>query len=45
MTNVERRGLARNYLRAPRCGFFTRDWRSLAFLRLGLRMMNVPLPT
>jgi hypothetical protein len=33
------------YLRAPRWGFLTRDCRSLAFLRFGLVMRNVPLPT
>lgn len=32
------------YLRAPRCGFFTRDWRSLGRLRFGLLIMKVPLP-
>jgi hypothetical protein len=35
---------AATYLRAPRCGFFSRDCRSLGRLRLGLLMMNVPLP-
>src|ERR1700690_1289629 len=34
-----------SYLRAPRWGFLTRDCRSLAFLRFGLLMRNVPLPT
>jgi hypothetical protein len=34
-----------DYLRAPRWGFFTRDWRSFMRLRLGLLMRNVPLPT
>jgi putative transposase len=30
--------------RAPFCGLFRRVWRILAFLRLGLVMLNVPLP-
>ena len=33
------------YLRAPRWGLLTRDECSLVFLRFGLLMMNVPLPT
>ena len=33
-----------NYLRAPRCGFFRLVWRRLALVRLGLLIMNVPLP-
>jgi len=32
------------YFRAPRRGFFNRDWRSLPDLRFGLLMMKVPLP-
>jgi hypothetical protein len=32
------------YFRAPRCGFFNLDCRSLPDFRLGLLMMNVPLP-
>jgi hypothetical protein len=32
------------YFRAPRRGFFTLDCRSLPDLRLGLLMINVPLP-
>src|SRR5580698_7688173 len=32
------------YLRAPRCGFFNLDCRSLPDFRLGLLMMKVPLP-
>jgi hypothetical protein len=35
---------ARYYFRAPRCGFFNLDCRSLGFFRLGLLMMKVPLP-
>jgi len=31
-------------LRAPRCGFFNRDWRSFPDFRLGLLITNVPLP-
>jgi hypothetical protein len=34
----------RYYFRAPRWGFFNLDCRSLGRLRLGLLMMNVPLP-
>jgi len=34
----------RYYLRAPRCGFFNLDCRSLPDFRLGLLMMKVPLP-
>ena len=40
----KRRPSTRYYLRAPRCGFFTRDCRSLPDFRLGLLIMNVPLP-
>jgi hypothetical protein len=36
--------IRRLYFRAPRRGFFRRDCRSLADFRLGLLMMNVPLP-
>jgi hypothetical protein len=32
-------------LRDPRLGFFSWDWRVFIFLRFGLLMMNVPLPT
>src|SRR6202167_309503 len=32
------------YFRAPRCGFFNLDCRSLGRFRLGLLMMKVPLP-
>jgi hypothetical protein len=32
------------YFRAPRCGFFSLDCRSLRALRLGLLMAKVPLP-
>ena len=32
------------YLRAPRCGFLSFDWRIFRALRLGLLMMKVPLP-
>jgi hypothetical protein len=32
------------YLRAPRCGLFTRDCCSFLRLRFGLLIMNVPLP-
>lgn len=35
----------RTYLRMPRRRFFTRLCLSLRSLRLGLLMMNVPLPT
>jgi hypothetical protein len=44
---VERRARRQDhqdYLRAPRCGFFNLDCRSLGRLRLGLLMMKVPLP-
>ena len=34
----------RAYFRLPRSGFFNCDWRALAFFRLGLLMMKVPLP-
>src|ERR1700691_3212422 len=34
----------RYYFRAPRCGFFNLDCRSLGFFRLGLLIMKVPLP-
>lgn len=34
----------RGYFRLPRCGFFNCDWRALVFFRLGLLMINVPLP-
>ena len=33
-----------SYFLAIRCGFFNRDCRSLPDFRLGLLMMNVPLP-
>src|ERR1700730_12444220 len=39
-----RRGGRAGYFRAPRCGFFNRDCRSLRDLRLGLLMTKVPLP-
>jgi hypothetical protein len=32
------------YFRAPRCGFFRLVWRRFALVRLGLLMVNVPLP-
>ena len=32
------------YLREPRRGFFSSDWRTLIFFRLGLLITNVPLP-
>ncbi len=35
----------RRYLREPRWGFFSADWRFLAFLRFGFVITNVPLPT
>lgn len=34
-----------SYLREPRLTFFRFDWRRLAFLRGGLLMRKVPLPT
>ena len=33
-----------DYFRAPRCGFFRLVWRRLALVRLGLLIVNVPLP-
>lgn len=36
--------MGRAYLRAPRCGLFTRDCCNFLRLRFGLLMMNVPLP-
>jgi hypothetical protein len=33
-----------DYLRAPRCGLRSWLWRRFEDLRLGLLMMNVPLP-
>lgn len=33
-----------DYLREPRATFFSFVWRIFSFLRLGLVMLNVPLP-
>ena len=38
-------GAAPFYVRAPRWGLRTRFWRCFSLRRLGLLMMNVPLPT
>ena len=35
----------RAYLREPRRGFRSCDWRDLIFFRLGLLILKVPLPT
>jgi hypothetical protein len=43
-SNVAAKGFMPAYLREPRFRFFKRVWRIFAFLRLGLLMMNVPLP-
>jgi hypothetical protein len=38
------RGRGHVYLRAPRCGFFKRDWRVFLLFRFGLLIRKVPLP-
>ena len=40
-----RRIIYASYLREPRRGFRSSDWRTLVFLRLGLLILKVPLPT